>query len=82
MDSAKECYCLREISQVEAVTTEGRQAIGTDLKCITDHPGIYAVCFDPWSLQVAWLAYRQQYGGNAFHGPQDAKFRHVAYRQL
>ncbi|XP_014663256.1 PREDICTED: adipocyte plasma membrane-associated protein-like isoform X1 [Priapulus caudatus] len=79
MTTARECVCCAEIPEVVAKIGEAQM---TNVKCITDHPGMQAVCLDPWSVQVAWFAYHQQYRGNAFEGPMHAKYRHIAYRQL
>ena len=37
--------------------------------CITDNPGFQAVCLNRWVLQAAWYQYRQQYGDDAYEGP-------------
>lgn len=29
--------------------------------CITLHPGFAGVCLNPWALNVAYMAYKQQY---------------------
>lgn len=53
-----------------------------EIECITTHPGFHSVCLDPWSLQTAYLHYRQQYGQmEDVHGTLE-RYRHTAYRQL
>lgn len=81
---AKECVCCQEIPEICHRMEEGITLLKmkNGMECITNHPGFNAVCLDPFSLQVAWLSYKQQYGGNQFEGPIHAKYRHIAYRQL
>ncbi|XP_057687907.1 uncharacterized protein LOC130927605 [Corythoichthys intestinalis] len=82
MPTAVECVCCHEIEEVVTVRQQGEEHFNQVLACITNHPGLNAVCLDPYGLQVAWMTYKQQYKGKAFNGPQDAKYRHIAYRQL
>ncbi|XP_070547984.1 uncharacterized protein [Ptychodera flava] len=82
MPTAVECVCCAEIPQVMDKRMTGQERFHRKLTCITDHPGMQAVCLCPDGLQVAWLTYKQQYKGKAFNGPQDAKYRHIAYRQF
>ncbi|CAL9697561.1 unnamed protein product [Knipowitschia caucasica] len=77
--TARECLCCHEVPEVVAKMDE---VTGEKPECITDHPGMHAVCLDPWGLQCAWSGYKQQYRGAAFEGPEDAKYRHIAYRQF
>ena len=51
-------------------------------RCIVQHPGFEAVCFNVWVLQTAWLQDNQQYGSSAYEGPQHTKHLHIAWRQL
>ena len=50
--------------------------------CITNSPGFGTVCLDRWVLQAAWYHFKQQYGNNAYEGPEHIIFRHVAYCEL
>ncbi|XP_019748113.1 uncharacterized protein LOC109529260 [Hippocampus comes] len=77
MPTAVECVCCHEIQEVVTVRRQGEEHFNQVLYCITDHPGLNAVCLDPYGLQVAWMTYKQQYKGKAFDGPQDAKYRHL-----
>uniref|UniRef100_A0A3Q3E964 Uncharacterized protein n=1 Tax=Hippocampus comes TaxID=109280 RepID=A0A3Q3E964_HIPCM len=71
MPTAVECVCCHEIQEVVTVRRQGEEHFNQVLYCITDHPGLNAVCLDPYGLQVAWMTYKQQYKGKAFDGPQD-----------
>uniref|UniRef100_A0A3Q2YNL4 P2X purinoreceptor 7 intracellular domain-containing protein n=1 Tax=Hippocampus comes TaxID=109280 RepID=A0A3Q2YNL4_HIPCM len=82
MPTALECVCCHEIQEVVTVRQQGEEHFNQVLDCITDHPGLNAVCLDPYGLHVAWMTYKQQYKGKAFDGPQDPKYSHIAYRQL
>ncbi|XP_070544588.1 uncharacterized protein [Ptychodera flava] len=82
MPTAVECVCCAEIPQVVDRRMKGEGQCSGALTCITDHPGMHAVCLYPDALEVAWLTYKYQYKGEAFNGPQDAKYRHIAYRQF
>ncbi len=57
MLTVAESICCREIEQVKC--TMELEGLGT---CITDHPGFRSVCLDIWTLRIAYLAYKQQYG--------------------
>ena len=77
------CICCQEIEAVqnkliEAVTSGECEE---QPQCITQHPGIHAVCIYRWVLQVAWYQYKQQYKV-AYDGQEDKLFQHIAYRQL
>ncbi|XP_057688191.1 uncharacterized protein LOC130914682 [Corythoichthys intestinalis] len=82
MTLPRECLCCQEIPEVRGKLEEAEALTDTLPECILDHPGLNAICFNPWALQCAWARYKQLYGGKAFEGPTDAKFRHVAYRQF
>ena len=58
MQSQIECICCREVVAVLNKLSEAND----DIKCITEHPGLSAVCLNVWVLQAAYLQYRQQYG--------------------
>ncbi|KAI4785793.1 hypothetical protein KUCAC02_037548 [Chaenocephalus aceratus] len=77
MPTERECRCCKEVQRVAEKAMEEPE---TD--CITDHQGFKTVCLDKDVLEVARYQYRQQYGHNAFEGPVDQKWRHIAYRQL
>ena len=82
MLSVAECVCCLEVEKIVEKIHEGELFHGKRMTCICDHPGLNSVCLDDYELQVAWFAYSQQYGDKAFGGRQDAKYRHIAYRQL
>ena len=84
MDRECECLCCSEIEQCVAKNHEVAVAenLGEVPTCITQNPGFNAVCLNPWVLQTAWFQYKQQYGANAYEGPEHKQRRHVAYRQL
>ena len=52
-----------------------------DYPCIIGHPGFTTVCLDPWVLQTAYYAYKQQYGQNKDQ-LLNQRYRYIAYRQL
>lgn len=78
MPLPRENVCCNEIPEVVAKMEEANPMP----ECMTDHPGLDPTSLNPWGLQCAWLGYKQQYKGRAFDGPQDAKYRHIAYRQF
>uniref|UniRef100_A0A3Q2QD41 P2X purinoreceptor 7 intracellular domain-containing protein n=1 Tax=Fundulus heteroclitus TaxID=8078 RepID=A0A3Q2QD41_FUNHE len=82
MDSARECICCQEIGLVVKMEEAREEMDGEIPGCITDHPGMEAVCLNVWTLQVAWSQYKQQYRGKAFEGPTHSKYRHIPYRQF
>ena len=82
MLTVAECVCCFEVEKIVEKIHEGELFHGKRMTCICDHPGLNSICLDHYGLRVAWFAYRQQYGGKSFEGRQDAKYRHIAYRQL
>ena len=83
MDREEECLCCQEVSACVAKNEEVAQFEKIPTPAfITDNPGFQAVCLNHWVLQTAWNQYKQQYGTNAYEGPEHKKHRHVAYRQL
>ena len=77
-DNPEQNHCCQEIETVAAkVAVEP-----TEIKCIIQHHGFQPVCTNRHSLGVAWLQYKQQYGGKAKEGPEHKKLRHTAYRQF
>jgi len=78
------CVCCHEVQQVKSKLVEATEVDGLDVEpsCITSHPGFLAVCTNHWVLQTAWHQYKQQYGNNAYEGPDYKRNRHIAYRQL
>ncbi|XP_064643056.1 P2X purinoceptor 7-like [Lineus longissimus] len=76
MSVKRECLCCRKTDQVNSlVLTE-------EINCITDHRDFGPICLHEGVLDVAWLAYKQQYKKNAYEGLKHARLRHVAYRQF
>ncbi|XP_064638615.1 uncharacterized protein LOC135494504 [Lineus longissimus] len=69
MPKEKECRCCREYGQTVHKMEEAEDVTGVLPACITEHPGFYSVCLDPWNLQNAWSFYRQQYGGRLSRDP-------------
>ena len=83
MDRSEESVCCREINVCTNKNAEVAAVENIDIPfCVTDNPGFQPVCLNYWVLQTAWNQYRQQYGGNAFDGPEHKKMRHIAYRQF
>ena len=84
MDNLNESICCHEIPEVMNKNTEvyENERLAEVPGCITDNPGFIVVCLNQWVLQIAWFAYKQQYGSRAHEGPEHKKNRHVAYRQL
>ena len=62
LQNISECYCCRELDGcVEALTSElvtNDLAPGSELTCITQHPGFNPVCLQKWSLRLAADKYR------------------------
>ncbi|KAG1696945.1 hypothetical protein GQR58_006144 [Nymphon striatum] len=58
MTTANECICCREIVEVNNKLIE----YAPPINCITDHPGFLSVCLDPYVLEAAYKAYKQNYG--------------------
>uniref|UniRef100_A0A8C9Y7P0 P2X purinoreceptor 7 intracellular domain-containing protein n=1 Tax=Sander lucioperca TaxID=283035 RepID=A0A8C9Y7P0_SANLU len=57
----------------------------TDITCLTLHSGFDACCLNPFSLQVAYLNFRQEYGlsKSTLHPYHYSRqFRYTAYRQV
>ena len=85
MDSHRERVCCREVQQsidrlCEAVTHYNHVM---PFDCITQHPGFQLNCLRWEVLDNAWLAYKQQYGVQAYeHESAHKRYRHIAYRQL
>ncbi|KAL2098413.1 hypothetical protein ACEWY4_007620 [Coilia grayii] len=60
MPSAEESMCCREL---EAYWSLVQQLVPfSNISCLTQHSGFDACCLNPFSLQVAYLAFRQEYG--------------------
>ena len=57
-DAIFERTCCQEIHIVMYKMSE----CDPDLQCNTLHRVIELVCFNIWSLQIAYMQYRQQYG--------------------
>uniref|UniRef100_A0A8C5D005 P2X purinoreceptor 7 intracellular domain-containing protein n=1 Tax=Gadus morhua TaxID=8049 RepID=A0A8C5D005_GADMO len=78
MSSAEESMCCREVDPFWALveTLNPRP----DVTCLTLHPGFEGCCLNPFVLQVAYLAFKQE------HGPLQAstheQYRYTAYRQV
>ena len=85
MDSHRERVCCREVQQsidrlCEAVTQYNHVM---PFDCITQHSGFQLNCLRWEVLDNAWLAYKQQYGVQAYeHESAHKRYRHIAYRQL
>ncbi|KAL2093149.1 hypothetical protein ACEWY4_010461 [Coilia grayii] len=78
MPSAEESMCCREL---EAYWSLVQQLVPfSNISCLTQHPGFDACCLNPFSLQVAYLAFRQEYGPLQASRPE--QFRYTAYRQV
>ncbi|XP_064645930.1 uncharacterized protein LOC135499197 [Lineus longissimus] len=73
LPSRTECVCCREAIRVKDMV---------DVGCVTDRTDFDAICLHTGVLNVAWLAYKQQYGRNAYEGSEHKKLRHIAYRQF
>lgn len=82
MDREEECVCCREVPQIVDKNQTVCQTENVDVSCITDNPGFKVVCLNRWVLEAAWFQYQQQYGNNAYEGPEHKRNRHIAYRQL
>lgn len=61
MPTDEESVCCKEIERVvDVIESED----GNPPCCITLHPGFAGVCLNPWALNVAYMAYKQQYPQN------------------
>ena len=80
MDREEECLCCSEIPQVANKNQEVVQYIKPTMpySCITNNPGFGTVCLDRWVLQAAWYQFKQQYGNNAYEGPEHKIFSRPA----
>ncbi|KAK0142691.1 hypothetical protein N1851_019381 [Merluccius polli] len=78
MASAVDSMCCREVDAYWALVQDLVPA--TDITCLTLHPGFDACCLNPFSLQVAYLNFRQEHG--ALHASRAEQFRYTAYRQV
>ncbi|CAL8375517.1 unnamed protein product [Arctogadus glacialis] len=60
MSSAEESMCCREVDPFWALveTLNPRP----DVTCLTLHPGFEGCCLNPFVLQVAYLAFKQEHG--------------------
>ena len=80
MDREVECVCCLEVPQIvnknQKVFEE--ENLGERISCITNNPGFKVVCLNHWVLEAAWFQYRQQYGKNAYEGPDHKRNRHIA----
>ena len=65
MNTARECVCCKEITQVVGKLSEDDPSI----MCVTDHSGFSAVCLNVWVLQTAYYMYRQHYGAGRHPPP-------------
>lgn len=72
MPSALESRCCKEspkiTDKVDQWNEEQREQHSeeeehVDIACITDHPGFHTGCLDRYTLEIAYLQYKQQYGG-------------------
>ncbi|XP_078495353.1 P2X purinoceptor 7-like [Ciona intestinalis] len=75
-ETAKECICCKECSKTLEMICSAKEC-----DCITVHPGFSAVCLNKWSLDVAWNTYKQFYSTVQSSFMENAKYRHIAYRQ-
>ncbi|XP_062580834.1 uncharacterized protein LOC134242727 [Saccostrea cucullata] len=55
-------FCCQECDKTKAKINEGNELTKKDFICITSHPGFQSVCLDPWVLETAYYAYRQDWG--------------------
>ena len=80
----EENICCQEIEAVKQKNLEAVEVaqLENPPSCIVNHPGFHPVCLNIWVLQTAWFQYKQQYGKDAYEGPELKKNRHIAYRQL
>jgi len=65
MPSLPENTCCREKPQVEAILEDYKAHCSEAHNlpgCITEHPGFASGCLDVWTLQIAYLQYKQDYG--------------------
>ena len=60
MASAVDSMCCREVDAYWALVQDLVPA--TDITCLTLHPGFDACCLNQFSLQVAYLNFRQEHG--------------------
>ena len=85
MPTVRERLCCFDLEECGIRKNEAITVYNMDLPydCITQHPGYINNCLLWEVLENAWLAYKQQYGANAYTNDQlHKRYRHVAYRQL
>lgn len=51
-----------ELVRVQSVMEKFEADTGTELKCITEHPGFTSICLDIYVLQMAYVRYKRQWG--------------------
>ena len=56
-------------------------SITRDIQCITQHPGLLAVCLNRHTLDAAYSAYKQTYGRYK-HCALNKRRRYTAYQQF
>ena len=68
----KENICCQEIDCIKRKNFEAVEVEQLDdpPSYIVNHPGFQAVCLNVWVLQTAWFQYKQQYGKDAYEGPE------------
>ncbi|XP_035688140.1 uncharacterized protein LOC118423930 [Branchiostoma floridae] len=62
MPTTTECVCCHEVQQINVKQQQLVHMMVPVPGCITLHPGLPAVCLDPWGLQCAYYHYRQDQG--------------------
>ena len=75
----QECVCCNEGKPMDIIRKYNSTAT-SQIICITKHPGFQSAVLDPWTLQIAYSAYRQAHG--MMRAPPHRKMRYSAYRQL
>ena len=55
-------FCCHECEKTKSKIDEGNNQVDQQFVCITSHPGFRSVCLDPWVLETAYYAYRQDWG--------------------
>lgn len=85
MPTNRETVCCHDLLKCTEKFEDATSKYNKDTiyNCICQHEGFQAICLRWDVLDVAWLAYRQQYGAAAYDNRNaNKRYRHIAYRQL
>jgi hypothetical protein len=63
MTTAAECVCCNQFPEIQAKCQQVLEfGLGSQPKCICQHPGFNPVCLNIWNLQAVFHEFRQNVG--------------------